>query len=435
MGRARFVWIVTLLLAAVPAAIAGPRVNVLRVDGIISPATATYIVRGIEEAGEAGAAALVIELDTPGGLMKSMDAITRALLASPVPVIVYVAPTGARAASAGVFILYASHLAAMAPTTHLGAASPVFEGGEGGGPESENARTLRRKVTEDAVAGIRGLAARRGRNADWAEKAVRQAVSITAEEAVRLHVVELQASSLEELLRRAEGRVVELPSGKRPLRLQNAEVVRVEMDLRERFLDLLAEPNVGLILMTIAIYGIIIELNHPGAVLPGIVGVIALVLALASFAVLEVDYAGLALIGFAVLLFIADLFVTAHGILSVGGAASFVLGAIMLTRHHAPYLQASLPLILTLALCTTGFFVFIAGSGIRAQRLRPTVGRESLIGAVGVARTDLRPRGTVFAQGERWSAEALGEEIAAGEQVQVVAVEGLKLLVRKERIE
>jgi len=383
MRGSRFLVFGVLLLAlAVPAAVAQATVHVLRVDGVISPATATYVRRGIEEAREAGVAALVIEMDTPGGLMKSMDQITRALLASPVPVIVYVAPAGARAASAGVFILYAAHVAAMAPTTHLGAATPVFAGG-GEGPEGENQRTLRRKATEDAVAQIREMAGRRGRNADWAEKAVREAVSIGADEAVRLKVVDLIAPDLPTLLQRVDGRTVELPDGKRTLRLANAQAVHVPMDLRERLLDLLAEPNVGLILMTIAIYGIIIELGNPGAIFPGIVGVIALILALASFAVLEVNYAGVALMGFAVVLFIADLLITGHGILSAGGVVSFILGAMLLTRHHAPYLRASLPMILMLGLLTGAFFLFIAGSGLRAQRLRPTVGRESLIGAGG----------------------------------------------------
>jgi membrane-bound serine protease (ClpP class) len=292
---------------------------------------------------------------------------------------------------------------------------------------------MRRKAMEDAVAQIRAIAARRGRNADWAEKAVRQAVSIDSAEAVRLDVVDLLASDVEELLRLADGREVELPGGKQALRLANANVIPFEMDLRERFLNLLAEPNIGLILMTIAIYGIIGELSNPGSILPGIAGVIALLLALASFAVLEVNYAGVALIGFAVLLFVADLLVTGHGILSAGGVLSFVLGALLLTSHHAPFLRVSVPVVLTLAMLTGGFFVLIVGSALRAQRLRPSVGRESLVGAVAVARTDLTPRGMVLAQGELWNAEALEEEIRAGDRVRVVEAHGLKLWVRKER--
>jgi membrane-bound serine protease (ClpP class) len=433
--RARLLGLVALLLVAtVPASVASSKVCVLRVDGIIAPAAAMYVQRGIDEAKRAGAAALVIELDTPGGLMKSMDEITRALLGSPVPVIVYVFPSGARAASAGVFVVYAAHVAAMAPTTHLGAATPVFSGGQEG-PESENQRTLRRKVTEDAVAMIRTIALRRHRNASWAEKAVRQAVSLPAEEAVRLRVVDLLAPDLNDLLRRVDGRVVELPGGKQTLRTANAETVPLDMDMRERFLDILAEPNLGLILMTLAIYGIIIELSHPGAILPGIVGGIALILALASFAILQVNYAGVALIGFAVLLFLADVLLPAHGILTVGGVISFILGALLLTSQQEPYLQVSLQVVLMLAFMTGAFFLFLVGAALRAQRRRPAIGREALLGVPGVARTDLKPSGMVLAQGELWSAEAVGEAIPAGERVRVIAAEGLKLWVQKEKSE
>ena len=433
--RVRLLGLLALLLTATTlAALARPKVYVLRVEGVISPAAAMYIRRGIDTAQRAGAEALVIELDTPGGLMKSMDDITKALLGSPVPVIVYVSPSGARAASAGLFIVYAAHVAAMAPTTHLGAATPVFSGTDGG-PEGENQRTLRRKVTEDAVAMIRTIAARRHRNAAWAEKAVRRAVSLPSEEAVRGKVVDLLARDLEDLLRRVNGREVELPDGKRPLRTADAEIVRVDMDLRERFLDILADPNLGLILMMIGVYGIIIELSHPGAILPGIVGGIALILALASFAILEVNYAGVALIGFAVLLFVADVLLPAHGILTAGGLISFILGALLLTSQHEPYLQVSLQVVLMLASMTGAFFLFIVGSALRAQRRRPAVGREALLGAAGVARTDLKPAGMVLAQGELWSAEAVDEAVSAGERVRVVGAEGLKLWVQKERRE
>jgi membrane-bound serine protease (ClpP class) len=432
LWRWQLLALLALLVVGASARVADPRVFVLRVDGVISPAAALYVRRGIEEARRAGAEALVIELDTPGGLMKSMDEITQALLGSPVPVIVYVTPSGARAASAGLFIVYAAHVAAMAPTTNLGAATPVFAGGDGG-PEGENQRTLRRKVTEDAVARLRTFAARRHRNAAWAEKAVRQAVSLPSEEAVRLNVVDLLARDRDELLRRVDGRVVELPGGTRRLRTANAETVPVAMDLRERFLDLLADPNLGLILMTLAIYGIILELSHPGAILPGIVGGIALILALASFAILQVNYAGVALIGFALLLFVADLLLPAHGILTVGGVISFLLGALLLTRQQAPYLQVSMHVAFLLAGLTGAFSFFVVGAALRAQRRRPAVGREALVGAPGVARTDLKPQGMVFAQGELWSAETVDEPVPAGEPVRVIAVEGLKLWVQWER--
>ena len=264
---------------------------------------------------------------------------------------------------------------------------------------------------------------------------MRQAAALPAEEAVRLKVVDLLAPDLNDLLRRVNGREVELPEGRRALHTANTAIVRVDMDLRERFLDILADPNIGLLLMTLAIYGIILELSHPGAILPGVVGGIALILALASFATLQVNYAGVALIGFAVLLFVADLLVSAHGILSVGGVISFILGALLLTSQHEPYLQVSLQVVLMLASMTGAFFLFIVGSALRAQRRRPAVGREALLGAAGVARTDLKPAGMVLAQGELWSAEAVDEAVAAGERVRVVGAEGLKLWVQKERSE
>ncbi len=410
------------------AAPATPLVYRVRVEGVISPASAMYISRGIRQAHEAGAAALVVELDTPGGLLKSTDDITKAILGSPVPVVVYVAPPGARAASAGVFLVYAAHVAAMAPTTNLGAATPVAVGGE---QETESQRTMLRKATEDAVAKIRTLAKRRGRNAEWGERAVRQAAALPSEEAVRLKVVDLLAADVHELLNRIHGRTVEVLGAQRVLQTRGARVVDLGMDLRERFLDLLAEPNVGLILMTVAIYGILFELNNPGAVLPGVVGAIALILALASFAILQVNYAGLALIALGIALLMAELFVPGFGVLGVGGIVAFILGGILLTSNQEPYLRASVPLVVGLGLTTGAFFLFALGAGVRAQRRRPASGREALVGRVGVAKTDLEPFGTVLVAGEDWTAEA-EEPVRAGQRVRVVGVEGLRLRVRKE---
>lgn len=411
------------------AAPATPLVYRVRVEGVISPASAMYISRGIRQAHEAGAAALVVELDTPGGLLKSTDDITKAILGSPVPVVVYVAPPGARAASAGVFLVYAAHVAAMAPTTNLGAATPVAVGG--GEQETESQRTMLRKATEDAVAKIRTLAKRRGRNAEWGERAVRQAAALPSEEAVRLKVVDLLAADVHELLNRIHGRTVEVLGAQRVLQTRGARVVDLGMDLRERFLDLLAEPNVGLILMTVAIYGILFELNNPGAVLPGVVGAIALILALASFAILQVNYAGLALIALGIALLMAELFVPGFGVLGVGGIVAFILGGILLTSNQEPYLRASVPLVVGLGLTTGAFFLFALGAGVRAQRRRPASGREALVGRVGVAKTDLEPFGTVLVAGEDWTAEA-EEPVRAGQRVRVVGVEGLRLRVRKE---
>ncbi len=414
--------------AAPPAAAATPAVHVVRLNGVVAPATSRYIIRAIHEAEQSGAEALLIEIDTPGGLMKSMDDIAKAMLNTELPTIAYVYPSGARAASAGVFIMYASSIAAMAPTTHLGAAHPV---GVSGGNTPED-KTMIAKVTNDAVAEIRGFAARRGRNADWAEKAVRESVSITEEQALELHVIDLGAASPRELLDKLDGRQAPTASGKRLLHTRGARSVDVPMDVTERFLALLSDPNIGFVLMTMAIYGIIFELSNPGSVFPGVIGGLALILALTSFAVLEINVAGLLLIGFSLILFIADIKVPSHGVLTAGGIAAFVLGSLLLTERQAPFLRISLTLILTTAAATAAFFAFAVGAGLRAQTRKVQTGREGLVGAVGVARSELAPQGTVFVQGELWTAESTDGPIPAGGRVRVTRVDGLRLQVKKE---
>jgi membrane-bound serine protease (ClpP class) len=419
--------------ATVPASRAGAPgvVDVVQLDGIVGPATARYVLRGLRQADADGAQALIIEMDTPGGLLTSMDQIAKALLASRTPSIVYVYPSGARAASAGVFITYAANIAAMAPTTHLGAAHPVNVA-PGGGSTPED-KTMITKVTNDAAAEIRGFAARRGRNPDWAERAVRESVSITDQDALKLHVINLIAPSPQALLADVDGMKVETGAGAqaRVLRTRDARLVEIPMDATERFLLLLGDPNVGFVLMTMAIYGIIFELSNPGSVFPGVIGGLALILALASFAVIEVNMAGLLLIGFALILFIADIKVPSHGILTAGGLAAFIFGSLLLTERQAPILRISITLILTMAALTAGFFAFAVGAGIRAQHRKVHTGREALVGAVGVVRSDLAPSGTVFVEGELWSAETDDGAIPVGQRVRVVQVRGLHLIVRK----
>lgn len=408
----------------------GPTIHRITIDGIIAPSTARFIVRAVREAEDESVEALIIQLDTPGGLLQSTEDITRALLNSKVPVVVYIAPRGARAASAGVFITYAAHVAAMAPATHLGAATPVSVGGGQG--ERQPDRTLMEKITNDAVANIRAMARRHGRNADWAEKAVRQAVSIPEDEAVKLNVVNFIADDINDLLRKLDGRTVETARGPATLRTARARIVDHGMDLTERFLSLLSNPDIGFILLNVGTLGILVELYNPGAILPGVIGGIALILGLASFAILQVNAAGLLLIGFAILLFIADIKVPAHGVLTVGGVIAFVFGSILLTQRQAPILQISLRLILAVAALLAGFFLFAVSAGVRAQRAKPRSGDERLVDATGTARTRIDPEGMVHVHGEMWSAISVAGPIDNGQAVRVVGLDGLRLRVKPE---
>jgi membrane-bound serine protease (ClpP class) len=314
----------------------------------------------------------------------------------------------------------------MAPATHIGAATPVALGG----PQGEKPdRTMMDKVTNDAVANIRAIAERRGRNAEWAERAVRTAVSITETEAVRERVVDLVAEDLNDLLRKVDGRAVETVRGRVTIRTARARITTVPMDVTERFLSVLSDPNIGFILMNLGILGLLVEIYNPGAILPGVIGGIALVLGLASFAIVKVNIAGLLLIGLAVLMFIADIKVPGHGVLTVGGVLAFVFGAILLTQRQIPVLQISLRLILGAAAAIAAFFVVAVSATVRAQRLPPQGGGQDLIGAIGVARSDLAPDGQVHVRGEMWTATAEDGAIASGQRVRVVGVAGLRIRV------
>ena len=287
------------------------------------------------------------------------------------------------------------------------------------------------KLTNDAAAEIRGFAARNRRNPVWAEQAVRQSVSITDEQALRLHVIDVVANSPRDLLAKIDGRKVRTGAGLRRLNTRNARIADIPMDFTEQFLLLLSDPNVGFVLMTLGMYGLIFELSNPGAVFPGVIGGLALVLALASFAAIEVNVAGLLLIAFAIVLFIADIKVPSHGVLTAGGLVSFVVGSLLLTQDQAPFLRISLTLILTVAVLTAAFFIFAVGAGIRAQARKVRTGQEAMVGAIGVARSTLAPAGSVFLQGELWNANTVDDPIATGEHVRVVRVTGLRLDVRK----
>jgi membrane-bound serine protease (ClpP class) len=405
----------------------GSQVDVCRIEGVIGPVCSEFIVEAIQQAVADSAVCLVIELDTPGGLDTSMRIIIKELMASEVPVVVYVSPSGSRAASAGVFMTIAAHVAAMAPGTNIGAAHPVALGG--GKMDS----TMVEKITNDAAAYIRTIAEKRGRNADWAEDAVRNSVSATEKEALELGVIDLVCRDVPALLDSLDGRRVSLPSGERVLQTSEAVVNEISMGLRERVLSAIADPNIAYILMILGIYGIIFEMSHPGAYLPGVVGGICLILAFFAFQTLSVNYAGVLLILFAVILFIAEILTPTYGVLATGGVIAMVLGSTMLFDASVPFLKVSWTVILPAVITTTLFFLFAVGMGLKAQRRRSSTGIPDLIGRVGVARTDIIEKGTVFISGEHWCAVS-DEPVRAGERVRVVSIDHLVVKVVKSEV-
>ncbi len=402
-----------------------PPVLVIRVEGAISPVSAEYIEKNLARASDLRAAALVIELDTPGGLDASMRGIVKGMTASSVPVIVYVAPGGARAASAGVFITVAAHVAAMAPGTNIGAAHPVSVGGKMDAEMSE-------KVTNDAAAYIRSLAERSGRNAAWAEDAVRKSVSVTESEALRLKVIDLVSPDLDQLLKALDGRTVKTADGEKVLRTANAPIVRHAMGFRYKVLDFITNPSVAYMLMLLGFYGLFFELTNPGAIFPGVAGGIFLILAFYSFQTLPVNYAGLALIALAIILFVLEVKIVSHGLLTIGGIIAMVFGSLMLFESPEPFYRVSLAVIIPSALITALFFTITFRLAYRAFRRKPVTGSEGMIGLEGRA-TDAvsRTGGMVSLHGELWTAYADGE-IEKGDTVIVEAVTGLKLKVRKK---
>jgi membrane-bound serine protease (ClpP class) len=397
----------------------------IEVDGIINPATAKFIIDSIDEASKEGGQCLIIQLDTPGGLMESMRVIVKKILTSNIPIIVYVAPKGGRAASAGVFITMAAHIAAMAPGTHIGAAHPVTLGGEG----KEN-KTMTEKILNDTVSNIKSIAKTRGRNVDWAEKAVRKSVSVTEEEAVKLNVVDFISSDLQDLLTKIDGRVVKFNGTSRTLMTKGMQPRSIQMSWRDKLLDVISNPQIAYYLLMLGGMGIFFELSNPGAILPGVVGGIFLILAFYALQVLPVNYAGLALILFAIILFIAEIKVVSHGLLAVGGIISLLLGSLMLFQSPDEYMRLSLSVIIPAVLVTSAFFIFAATMAIRARLAKPTTGMEGLVGETGIASTDISPEGKVSIHGEFWDVIS-DQNIERGGKVQVIGVVNLKLKVKK----
>ncbi len=417
------------ILTVFPAAGQGGEVFVLTLDGVINPVTASYLARGIATAETAGAEALIVQLDTPGGLMDSTEQMVRAIANARVPVIVYVAPRGARAASAGVYITYASHVAAMAPDTRIGAATPVAYG-EQGEPVSLP-EAMQRKIEQDALAALRSLAQERGRNLEWAERAVREAASATAREAVAQRIVEILAEDLSDLLRQLDGREVALASGNIvTLRTAHASVRFLPMRPLERFLLTITNPTVAYLLLSIGLLGLWIEFSQPGVSLPGVLGGVCVLLGLYALGTLPVNWAAVFLMLLAFIFFAFDIFASTHGVLTIGGLVSFIMGSLLLFQSPEPYLRVQPWAIALVAAIVLAVAVLIVRAAVRGQR-RPVVsGPEALIGMVGEARQDLDPEGLVFVDGALWRARSVAGRIEAGRAVEVVRIEGLLLHVR-----
>jgi len=399
-------------------------VMVITIDGVINPVSAEFIQKSIHKANDKKYEALVIELDTPGGLDASMRSIVKEMIGSEVPVIVFVSPSGSRAASAGAFITLAAHIAAMSPGTNIGAAHPVGVGGK-------MDKTMTEKATNDAVAYIKALAEKSGRNAQWAEDAVRKSISSTETEALQLKVIDLIAKDINSLLADIDGKKVRTVSGEKILSTGNASVVREELGLRHRILNLISDPNVAYILMLLGFYGLFFELTNPGSLFPGVTGGICLILAFYAFQTLPVNYAGLLLIILAIILFILEVKIISHGVLTIGGIVAMTIGSLMLFESPAPFMKLSLAVVFPAVAVTALFFTVLLGLAYKAYRRKPITGAEGLLGSYGIAATDItREGGRVTIHGEIWSSYS-EDAIDKGNRIIVEEVSGLKLKVKK----
>jgi membrane-bound serine protease (ClpP class) len=402
----------------------GKHVSVIRIEESINPGTAAFLARGTQQAVEDEAVLIVLQLDTPGGLVSSMRTMVKTIMNSPVPVVVYVSPSGAQAASAGVFVVMAADVAAMAPGTNIGAAHPVVAGGK------EMDETMNTKMVNDLVAFIKSIASKRGRNADWAEEAVRKSVSITAEEALKLNVVDLIAKDMDDLLLKLEGWPVQTKEGEKKLALKGVSIERVQENLRDKILKTISNPNIAYILMLIGLAGLYFELSHPGAIFPGVIGGISLILAFYAFQTLSVNYAGLLLILLGAILFLLEIKVTSYGLLSIGGVICLTLGSIMLFNTGNTGLRVSWSVLIPAVLVISGFFMAVAFLALRAHMAKPRTGYQGLIGEIAVAKESLAPEGKVFVHGELWNATS-EDIVPVGTRVEIIGVENLLLKVRK----
>ncbi|MEW6615259.1 MAG: nodulation protein NfeD [Thermodesulfobacteriota bacterium] len=401
-----------------------PHVNVAKIDSIINPVVVEFIAEIIERSSKDGAECLIIQLDTPGGLDLSMRKIVKDMLSADIPIIVYVSPGGARAASAGVMITLASNIAAMAPGTNIGAAHPVTMGGQKIDKEME------KKVVNDAAAYIKSIAEKRGRNIRWAEEAVRKSVSITEKEALKLNVIDLIAPDIKTLLEEINGKQVKTEKGTFTLNTKNVKPVFINMGIRHNILNTLSNPNIAYVLMMIGFLGLYFELAHPGVIFPGVIGAISLILAFFAFQTLPINYAGILLIVLAIILFIAEVKVTSFGLLTIGGIASMLLGSLMLFESPVPYLRVSWSVLIPVILGTSALFILSVTLAFKAYVSKPTTGMEGLIGEIGTAKTEILQEGKVFIHGEHWNAYS-DEVISEGEKVRVLKMDNLRLKVER----
>ena len=401
--------------------------TVLTFDGTINPTTADYFQQGIKEAEKNNSECIIIKLNTPGGLLKSTRVIVTEFLESPIPVVVYVSPPGAQSASAGVFVTVAAHIAVMAPGTNIGAAHPVTLQGQMDSVMTE-------KATNDAAAFIRTIGEKRNRNIEWCEEAVRKSVSITETEAEKINVINFIASDMKDLLEKLNGMKVQTISGEKIIHTKNAEIINLELSFIQKILNILSDPNIAYILFMLGVYGLLFELYNPGAIFPGVIGGICIILAFYSFHTLPINYAGLALIIFAIILFILEIKIVSHGILSVGGVISLVLGSLMLIKDESALeaVSISIEVIVIIAILTLLFFLVAITLGIKAQRKKVTTGAEGIVGETGIAITDLEPEGEVKVHGEIWRAESMDGIIQSGTKVKIDSLSELKLKVRKQ---
>jgi len=393
-------------------------VKIVTIDAPIGPVTERILNRAIDESEEANANALIIELNTPGGLDTSMRNIIQRMFKSEIPIIVYVSPPGSRAASAGVFITYAANIAAMSPGTNIGAAHPVNLGGQMDSTMSE-------KVANDAAAYIRSLAKRRGRNAQWAEDAVYKSMSATENEALEKNVIDLIARDVPDLLRQCQNRQVSINDTMAVLNVENAEVQRIDVTFSDEILKIISDPNIAYLLVSIGMMGIYFEFSNPGAIFPGVVGAICLILAFFSFSTLPINYAGLLLILLAGILFILEVKIASHGALTIGGVISMLIGSMMLIETDVPYLQISKVLIMTVVLATAAFFIFVVSFALKAQKRKVETGLEGLIGLSATVFRDFKDgRGQIMLHGEIWRAQC-DAPLKKGDKVKVVTMNGL----------